>query len=239
MLIRDRLSRLWSLAIFVRYSASQVFAGKFIYFLLLAVALFFTVAIIRTLAEEVPPNAAAVYYFLLVPGLLLVFYPSAYAIQGDADARMLETLFGIPDYRYKVWLARHLIQHLVIALLLLLLALFCQLALADFPLGAMVFHLMFPIFFLGSLGFAIATLIRSGNGTAAVLMVLILFFWIMAQALEGSRWNLFLNPFAPVDQVQTLLRAEATLYNRAYLLAGATLATLFGLLRLQQRERFI
>ena len=35
------------------------------------------------------------------------------------------------------------------------------------------------------------------------------------------------------------LAEQGTLYNRAYLLAGAVAATLFGLLRLQQRERFV
>ena len=130
-------SYLRSLAAFARYSASQVFAGKFAYFLVLAVLVFFTVAIIHTANEKVPPNPAVIYYFLLVAGVVLVFYPAAYAVQGDVDARMLETLFGIPDYRYKVWLARQLVQQLVIAALLLLLATFCHLALADFSIGAM------------------------------------------------------------------------------------------------------
>ena len=223
----------------MRYSASQVFAGKFIYFLLLSVVIFFIVAIVHTVNEEVPPNAAVIYYFLLVPGVLLVFYPSAYAIQSDVDARMLETLFGIPDYRYKVWLVRQFVQQLVIAALLLLLAAFCRLTLADFSLGAMLFHLMFPILFFGSLGFMIATMIRSGNGAAAVLVILALFFWVTAEPLEGSRWNLFYNPFSQVEQFASMLQVETTFYNRVYLLVGSTLTTLFGLLRLQQRERFI
>jgi len=233
------LARLRSGLAFARYSASQVFAGKFIYFLLLAVVLFLTVVIVRTVEEEVSPNAALVYYFLLVPGVLLVFYPSAYAVQSDVDARMLETLFGIPDYRYKVWLARKVVQQAVIAALLLLLGALCRLALADFGLGWMVFHLMFPLLFLGSLGFMIATLVRSGNGTAAVLVILVLFFWIATEPLEGSRWNLFYNPFAQVDAFEELLQVETTFYNRVYLLVGSALATLFGLLRLQQRERFV
>ena len=232
-------SRLRSLVTYMRYSASQVFAGKFIYFLVLAVLVFFTVAILHTVNEEVPPNAGTIYYFLMVPGVLLVFYPSAYSVQSEVDARMLETLYGIPDYRYKVWLARQFVQQLVIAALLLLLAAFCHLAMADFSLLAMVFHLMFPILFFGSAGFMIATLIRSGNGAAAVLVVVTLFFWIAAEPLGSSRWNLFHNPFEQVDQFESLLRAETTFYNRVYLVVGSILATLFGLLRLQQRERFI
>ena len=193
------LARFWSIAAFTRYNASQVFAGKFIYFLLLALLIFCTVVVVHTAQEEVPPSAAVVYYFLLVPGVLLMFYPSAYCVQSDVDGRMLETLFGIPASRYKVWLARHAVQQLVIAVILLLLAALCKVALTDFSVWAMVFHLIFPIFFLSSLGFMLATLIRSGNGTAAVLLILGLVFWMLTEPLEGSRWNLYHNPFAQVE----------------------------------------
>jgi hypothetical protein len=74
-----------------------------------------------------------------VPGVLLIFYPSAYSIQGDIDARILETLFGIPDYRYKVWLSRSVTHYIVIGVFLLLLAFLCRIALADFSIGEMLF----------------------------------------------------------------------------------------------------
>ena len=64
-----------SLLTFVRYNASHVFAGKFIYFIALAVAIFLFVAIIWVLDENAPPNAEAIYYFLVTPGVLLLFYP--------------------------------------------------------------------------------------------------------------------------------------------------------------------
>lgn len=233
------LTRLLSVAVFVRYNASQVFAGKFIYFLLLALLIFCIVVVVHTAEEEVPPSAATVYYFLLVPGVLLMFYPAAYCVQSDVDGRMLETLFGIPDYRYKVWLARHAVQQLVIAVWLVLLAALCQAALADFSVWAMVFHLMFPIFFLSSVGFMLATLFRSGNGTAALLLIVGLLFWILAEPLEGSRWNLYHNPFVQVDAYESILQQTTTFYSRVYLLVGSVVALLFGLLRLQQRERFM
>ena len=233
-------SRFSTLAAFTRYNTSLIFAGKFVYFLLLAIVLFLVAVITYTAQQDVPPGPAAIFYFLLAPGILLTFYPSAYALQSDVDARMLETLFGIPDYRYKVWLARHLIQQLVTALLLALLAYLCQVALADFPLDLMVFHLAFPILFFSSAAFMCATITRSGNGTAAIIVVVGLIFWILNQeALQGSRWNLFYNPFDHRDEFAALLQADTTFYNRLYLLVGSVLATLLGLLRLQQRERFV
>lgn len=237
--IRNAGKILRSTAAFIRYNAVNVFAGRFVYFLVFAVALFLTIVVIHTLEEDTPPSAEAVFYFLLTPGVLLVFYPAAYSIQSDVDSRMIETLFGVPDYRYKVWLARNATQYLVIAALLFLLAVFCRMALAGFVISTMLLHLMFPIIFLGSLGFMVSTITRSGNGTAAVMVVVILFFWIAAEPLEGSRWNLFHNPFAQVEQFEVLLWRETTLYNRIYTLLGSAVATMFGLLRLQQREKFI
>ena len=40
---------------------------------------------------------------LMFPSMLLIFYPAVFGIQNDEDSRILEILFGIPDYKYKVW----------------------------------------------------------------------------------------------------------------------------------------
>ena len=110
-----------------------------------------------------------------------MIYPSAYAVQSEVDAAMVETLFGIPDYRYKVWLARHAVQLLTAAVLLVGLASFCRLALTDFAVHEMVFHLMFPVAFLSSAGFLLATLTRGGNGALAVLVL------VVARSLDRRR----------------------------------------------------
>lgn len=224
---------------FVRHNINQVFAGKFIYFLIASLLLFLTTAVIYVLEETTPPGAEAIYWFLLNPGTLLMFYPSCYVIQSDADSHMLETIFGIPDYRYKVWLVRNVIQYLVIAGVLYGLALFCWAGLADIDITTMVFHLMFPIFFLSSLGFMVSTLTRSGNGTAAIMIIILLFFWILTENITGSRWDLFHNPFTEVDPYEVVLWQDITLYNRIYLVIGGVVANMMALLRLQKRERFI
>lgn len=226
---------LWS---FTRYTASQVFAGKFAWFLLLALVMFCTLVVVNAVQEEVPPNAAAVFHFLLVPGLLLTFYPSAYTLQSDVDARMLETFFGIPDYRFKVWLARHLVQQLAIASILLGLAALCDLALAELPTWALVFHVMFPIAFLSSIGFMLATLLRSGNGTAAVLLIVGFGCWILEEVVGGTRWSIYLNPFER-SSADYLAYGTEVYYSRAYLLVGLGVAILLALLRLRRRECFV
>lgn len=228
-----------SLFAFFRYNAVHVFAGKFLYFLLAALALFLTVIVIYVVNQPSPPGADAVYGFLMAPALLLIFYPSVYAIQADSDARMLETLFGVPDYRYKVWLARYVTQYIIVGVLLLLLGLFCQISVAHFPLWPMVFHLMFPVVFMGGFGFMVAVLTRSGNGAAVIVVTFLLVLLFGAEALEGSRWNLFHNPFAETGAFDYIIQQETTLYNRIYMLIGAITCTLFAMLRLMQREKLV
>lgn len=233
------LGRFKSLAAFFRYNVFTSFSGKFIYVFILAVVLFLLIVFLHVLNNDASPSAEVVYDFLLFPGVLLIFYPSAFSIQNDMDSRMIETLFGIPDYRYKIWLVRSLTQYIVIAGLLFVLTVLCRLGLAEFSVVSMLFHLMFPIVFIGSLGFMIAALSRSGSGTAVILVVVVLFFWIAFESVEGSSLYIFHNPFQIVDQMETLVLAETTLLNRIYLLIGAVVTTLFGLLRLQHREKFI
>ncbi|MEZ5358126.1 MAG: hypothetical protein R3F48_04785 [Candidatus Zixiibacteriota bacterium] len=233
------INRLKTYRDFFRYNAGNVFAGKFIYFILFAVAVFLTVIVIYTLENSTPPDAESVYYFLLVPGILLIFYPSTYAIDSEVNSRMIETIFGIPDYRYKVFLARNIIQYVVVISLLLVLALFCRIALADFSILPMLFQVMFPIVLIGSCSFMVATLTRSGNGTAAIMIIIILFFFFFQELMYESRWNLFLNPFRQVQEFELIVWQETTLYNRIYIAIGAILTLMFGLLRMQKREKFV
>ena len=92
-------------AIMIRYNLKIIFAGRFIWFLLAAFAFFLFFAI-QTVMNRGILSEGIVYNLLIFPGILLIFYPSVFGIQNDDDSRMLEILFGIPNYRYKVWLVR-------------------------------------------------------------------------------------------------------------------------------------
>ena len=86
-----------------RYNLKIIFAGRFIWFVLAAL-LFFILLSIQLVFNTPGFNSSSVYGILIFPGILLVFYPTVFGIQSDADSRILEILFGIPDYRYKVWM---------------------------------------------------------------------------------------------------------------------------------------
>ncbi len=220
-----------------RYNLKIVFANKFVYFLLAAFVFFLGITAIIFFSSDSDPDASDVYNLLLFPGILLVFYPTAFGIQNDVDSRMIEILFGIPNYRYKVWLLRLALIWLIVIVFLAVLALLSSAALVPVPIARMIYHLMFPIFFLGCLSFMFSTLIRSGNGTAVVMVAIGMAFWISSGVIAQSRWNLFLNPFG--ESTNQVVWASTILKNRIYLAVGSILALLYGLMNLQKREKFI
>jgi len=222
-----------------RYNLKIIFANKFWYFVLAAFVFFLIVAATAIFDDDMPLNATSVFYQLLFPGILLVFYPTVFGIQNDVDSNMIETLFGIPNYSYKVWLSRMALMWVVVFLMMFVLSVLSSALIAFVPLISMVYHLMFPIFFIGSLAFMISTLIRNGNGTAVIVISIGVVFWIFAGNVERSRWNIFLNPFLEPGDMDASLWASIVLKNRVFLTAGTLLSIMYGLINLQKREKFI
>jgi hypothetical protein len=236
---RKRVALVWNWIFnMVRYNLKIIFANKFIWFLLASLAFFIGILLI-TLFSQSKIDTASIYNLLLFPGLLLVFYPTVFGIQNDEDTRVLEILFGIPDYRYKVWLVRLILIYLVVYFILLLLGIFCSWALLPFPVFNMAWHLMFPIFFMGTLAFLLSTFIKNGIGTGVVIIIIGVFFLALIDALENSKWNIFLNPFNLPDGMSENAWKSIVQDNRIILFVGIVLALLGGLTSLQKRERFI
>ena len=170
----------------IRYNLKIIFANKFIWFLLAAIG-FFVVATLITLFDGGMMSTSTVFTLLLFPGLLLIFYPTVFGIQNDEDTRILEILFGIPDYRYKVWLIRLIMIFILVFVVLFLLALFSSWAIVNFITIQMAFNLALPVLFMGSLAFLLSTVIRNGIGTAVVMVVIGLFFTVLADAIKNSK----------------------------------------------------
>ncbi|MBN2415635.1 hypothetical protein JXO52_07325 [bacterium] len=219
-----------------RYNIKIIFGNKFIYFLLAAIAFFLLVAIIN-LFSDTSPSAEIIYSWLLFPGILLVFYPTTFGIQNDVDTRMLEILFGIPNYRYKVWLVRMALTYIVVAVILSILAFLSSMAFVLIPVIEMTYQVMFPIFFLGCMSFMFSTLVKNGSGAAVVMIVFGLIIWIVSAAL--GKYNIFLNPFSMPTDINETIWAGNVSSNRIFLAAGTVIFLLVGLFRLQKREKFM
>lgn len=222
----------------ITYNVKVIFGNKFIYFVV-AAFLFFAFIIMITIIDDPDFNEAVIYGFLVFPGLLLIFYPMAYGIQNDDDSKMLETIFGIPNYRYKVWLIRFVLTIGIAAMILLVLGNIANLTLYRFDILRMIGLVLFPITFLSSLAFMVSTLIKNGNGTAIVIVIVAFVFFVFAEPLEFSVYNVFLNPFSEPRQMSEFIWLSIIYKNRLYLMILSVLCLLYGMFNLQFREKFV
>lgn len=221
-----------------RYNMRIIFGGRFVYFILAAFIFFLVFGTIIAL-ESNDMNIEEVYGLLAFPAILLVFFPSVFGIQSDADQRTLEIIFGIPDYRYKVWLVRYLMILVLVFVLLFPFAGLAYYALLSFPILKMILQLMVLVLFVSALGFSISTMVRNGNATAVIMVILGLFLLILADELDESKWNIFLNPFRTPGDLNEIVWREIIRQNRIFMGIGSVVLILLGLLNLQRREKFL
>ncbi len=220
------------------YNVKIVFGNKFVYFVLSAV-IFYILTVVINLFSDSEITEATGYYMLLVPSILLIFYPMCFGIQNDQDAKIIEIIFSIPNYRYKVWLFRLLIAYVMCFAMTLVLALLTDWLLVEVPPLKLAGQTMMPVLFVGTLCFMLSTIIKNGSGTAVVFTLIGLVLFIMSNMLEESKWNLFLNPFdVPLDKNPELFYTTL-FYNRMILLTGTVVFILSGLYKTQNREKFI
>lgn len=222
----------------VKYNMKVIFGNRFIWFVLAAIAFYFFIAITSIYDNEVMDDGF-IYGLQIMPGILLIFYPMTFGIQNDVDAGILEILFGIPDYRYKVWLVRQVLVFVLVFLMMIGLTVMSYYLLSPVPIMELSFHVMFPIYFLGSLAFMFSTIIKNGNGTAVVMVIIGVVLLILSEMLDRTLWNIFLNPFDIPRRLNEMIWQETTMKNRIFLAVGSLLFVLYGLFNLQKREKFI
>jgi len=222
----------------IRYNLKIVFANKFIYFLIAAIAFFLLITGILLFSNNVAANKD-IYSTLIFPGLLIIFYPVIFNIQNDKDARMLEIIFGVPNYRYKVYLVRFIISMILLFVILMLMSWFTVFAVLRIPVLEMVYQLMYPLLFLSCLSFLFSTLVRNASGAAVIMIIIGLFFWILHEPLQYSKWNIFLNPFDVPSEISHSVWKNVLSQNRLMLIIGSVVSLLWSLINLQKREKFV
>lgn len=222
----------------VKYNMKVIFGNRFIWFVLAALVFYFFVAI-TGIYDNDQLDDGFVYSLQIMPGLLLIFYPMTFGIQNDLDAGILEILFGIPDYRYKVWLVRLILVFALVFLMMIGMTVMSYYLLAPVNILEQSWHVMFPIYFLGSMAFFFSTIVKNGNGTAVVMVIIGVVLLILSDTLSQTLWNVFLNPFEIPNRLNELVWQQLTVKNRVFLSAGTLIFILYGLFNLQKREKFI
>ena len=216
-----------------------IFGGKFIWFLLTSFLLF-AYFMCSSLWRGELPDDAMIYGHLFFPALLLVFYPAAFGIQNDADNRMLEILFGIQGYMFRVWLARLLLIFALVFIVLIVYGLVAYILVYPInPIG-LAAELMFPVLFMGCMAFWLSTVTRSGNATALILIIMGIVLVFMSDSyLRHTMWDISLNPYSLPESIHPIVWQSTMLKNRLFLSIGAIVWTLLALINLQKREKFI
>lgn len=235
------LKQLLSLAPRVaKYNMKVIFAGKFIWFLLAALG-FFGLFMFQAAWDRSEINEGVLYEMMIFPSVLLIFYPAVFGIQNDEDARILELLFGIPNYKYKVWGIRLLMIYVGIFFILVGFGYLAVILLYPINPFEMAVQLMFPLLFYGNLAFMFSTITRSGNGTAVVVIVMSILMLFLSNMpfIERTFWNVLLNPFKVPNNFMPAIWEGIIIKSRIFLLIGGTIWMMIGLLKLQQREKFI
>ena len=220
------------------YNLRIIFANRFIWFLAGSVLFYLGLSVIYVFSEDVS-RMKDLYGVFLFSGILLVFYPSVFGIQNDQDARTIEILFGIPNYRYKVWLVRIILIFVIAFLIMLVFTWLSSVLIVKFRFVDMTAQVMIPVLFLGVMAFMLSTVVRNGNGTAVLMIIFGLFFMILSENLYRSQWNVFLNPYDPPYDVNETTWAIITLKNRIILITGSIVFLLTALYNLQKREKFM
>lgn len=221
------------------YNLKIIFANKFIWFLTGSVLFYLGLSVIYVFANDVS-RMDDLFGVFLFSGLLLVFYPSAFGIQNDQDARTIEILFGIPDYRYKVWLVRIVLIFIIAFIIMLFFTFLSSVLIVKFRIFKVTLQVMVPVIFMGLLAFMLSTVVRNGNGAAVIMIIIGLVFMIMIDSSLGrSQWNIFLNPFEVPYGLNETSWALITFKNRIILITGSVIFLLAALFNLQKREKFM
>jgi hypothetical protein len=233
--LKNYLILIWKM---ITYNLKIIFANRFIWFLAGSVFVYLGISVIYVFDNDVS-KMEDLYGMFIFCGALLIFYPCVFGIQNDQDARTIEILFGIPNYRYKVWLVRLFLIFLITGLIMLVFTFLSSVLVVKFRFVTMAVQVLIPVIFLGMMAFMLSTMIRNGNGTAVVMIIIGIIFMIMQDPLRKSQWNIFLNPFEPAYDVNETTWALITMKNRLILSIGTVIFLLAGLLNLQKREKFM
>ena len=222
------------------YNMRIIFSGKFIWFLLVGLALFFFL-MFTAASRGSTLSHGMVYSQLIIPGLLLVFYPACFGIQNDADHRILELLFGIPNYMYKVWLFRLVMIYVEVYLILVAYAFLARILLYPVQPFSMAAQLMIPVMLFGNLAFLYSTLIRNGNAAAVLSILTVILALILASLplVKNKVWDVTINPYEEPENINAASWSLILLKNRLLMVVSGIVFLMSGLLGLQNRGKFL
>ena len=206
---------------------------------MLGALVFFGITVSVNMLGNDEITAGTAYSMLMMPCILLVFYPMCFGIQNDQDAKIIEIIFGIPNYSYKIWLFRLLISYIICFLITIVLATITWWVIVDVSVLTLTFQSMVPALFIGTLSFMLSTIIKNGNGTSVVIIIIGLILTFVQDFIGTSPWNIYLNPFNLPTNMNVQIFYEIVFNNRLIMVIASIIFILAGLNKTRDREQFI
>ena len=147
--------------------------------------------------------------------------------------------FCIPNYRYKIWLFRLFIAFVVCFIFILGLTFLTDLLIIEINPFEMAGQIMMPTIFIGTVSFMISSIIRNGNGTAVVMLIIGAILFFINGSMQISIWNVFINPYEIPEGHNPVLFYDTLFYNRVIISLCSVVFITLGLNNMRKREKFI
>jgi len=224
----------------ILYNVRILFSHKFFYFFG-AVLLYFVVvcSVNYFQAEDHITGRDVMPALLLPPACVLAVYLSMEIISFERENKTIESVFTTSGSIYKVWMIKLGVTYLIIIAVLLLLEILAFLFVAGFPIFSTLFHSIVPIIFIGNLTFYFSVKFRSGNAAGMITVIIILFFLMLTEPLEHSRFFLFLNPFNKPRDMELVIWDRIIFQNRIGIIAFSSLFLYLGMVATKKREKLL
>ena len=174
-----------------------------------------------------------------LPGAVLGVYLTMDLVAKERDRATLETLFSTASSHYLIWIVRLICVYAVLLGSLLLMSTIAYFTFAEFSFIRGGFNAFLPAFLMANVAFFFSAYTRGAN-TAAMLSSGVLLLILMSQeALAGTAYSLFLNPFEIPIGANEFYWVERIVLNRLGVFLLGCLFVFLGLRRMERREKFL
>ena len=181
----------------------------------------------------------ALHVLVEIPGTVLGIYLTMDLVAGERDRDTLEVLFSTSSSHYEIWMVRMVSIYAVLMLSLLAMSTLAYFFFAEFPFIPGGLNAFLPAFVMANLTFFASVTCRSSNAAGMLALGGLILILLTSQALRGTPYFLFLNPFEAPIGMDDMLWDDRALINRLGVVVLGCLLLFLALRRMERRERLL
>ena len=181
----------------------------------------------------------ALHILVQIPGAVLAIYLSMDLVASERDGDTLETLFSASSSHYVVWLIRVVCLHVVLTLFVMGMSTASYILFAEFPFVLGGLNALVSTLFVANLTFLFAVSVKSSNSAGMLALGALVVALITQEAVDGTVYFLFLNPFEPPTGADLSLWADTVLINRGLVVVSGAATLYLALKKMARRERLL